>query len=130
MHRRKGLHSLSAHVVTEGVPFTSTAGRDEVHVDEEIARRLFPHSVMGVQGEPRFSPPIPPYSTDIAAAWKVVETIRRRNLVVRIEAIGERYYCEVVLRSYSVMGIASTAPAAICEAVLEALDVEESGTRR
>lgn len=94
----------------------------QVDIDELIARRLFQH---GLSGEPGVeSVRIRPYSSDIAAAWDVVEAMRRRNVIVRVVAMGERYYCEVELPGCSIVEAASTAPRAICEAALHTLDAE------
>jgi hypothetical protein len=95
----------------------------QVDIDGLIARRLFQHSLSGEQGVE--SVRIRPYSSDIAAAWDVVEEMRRRKVVVRVVAMGERYYCELVLPDCSIVEAALTAPRAICEAALHVLDMED-----
>lgn len=74
----------------------------------------------------------PAYSTDIAAAWQVVEKLSEQHGVTLYrfadEPIGETeiWHCRFIpMAAYSVT--ASTAPLAICQAALRA--VEMIGTR-
>lgn len=71
---------------------------------------------------------IPAYSTDIAAAWQVVESLWRRNLDVGVSVLREwRTTCECIVSepspradSYILASAdAATAPHAICLAALE-----------
>lgn len=70
---------------------------------------------------------LPAYSTDIAAAWLVVEQIHQRGLCVSVSALHEwdtKYECSVHHESILdvvASGEADTAPLAICRAALAAV---------
>lgn len=74
--------------------------------------------------------PIPDYSTDIAAAWQVVEAPRLAELLEYVEVsvvrYHDRYECHIeddtAARLY--IAEADTAPHAICLAALKAVGVE------
>jgi hypothetical protein len=72
---------------------------------------------------------IPDYSTDIAAAWDVVEKMRPTfNLV--LECVSLEYNCHVARPGHldeKVNVRADTAPLAICLAALKACGVEVAG---
>lgn len=76
---------------------------------------------------------IPNYSTDIAAAWEVVEKMRANNFLFTINMSDNfRWECEFdlndgafLLKSDTIgFGRSETAPHAICLAALEAVGVE------
>jgi|SRR6185503_6855714 len=78
-------------------------------------------------GNPR---KVPRYSTDIAAAFQVVEAILKRFRRFEIHALPDCYAVQVEdgtddINSYYVANVeAETAPLAICRAALAALGVE------
>jgi hypothetical protein len=74
---------------------------------------------------------VPHYSTDIAAAWQVVERVRTFNkgdeigLEVSVIALSDHYDCHIETNSsaYLVVEEADTAPLAICLAALHVVGV-------
>lgn len=76
--------------------------------------------------------PWPHYSTDIAAAWLVVEAMEARGsaleLVDRIHlsGTGERWWCCFKGKMWGQPEKADTAPLAICRAALAALEVADA----
>lgn len=79
-----------------------------------------------------FDKSIPHYSTDIAAAWEVVEKLYERGLCVGVSTLHEWktkcecsvYYADMAQRMVA-NADADTAPHAICLAALKALEVRE-----
>lgn len=68
----------------------------------------------------------PHYSTDIAAAWQVVEKLRQDRLYIEIVSEAEYFRCEVnhytpAAYQFKTEQHADTAPLAICLAALEAV---------
>jgi hypothetical protein len=63
--------------------------------------------------------PVPDYSTDIAAAWLVVEALLARGIYVCVEYASGRWNCW----AGTVNVHAETAPLAICLAALKATEV-------
>jgi hypothetical protein len=77
-----------------------------------------------VGGDTRW--PVPPYSSDIAAAWEIVEDFGS-SFVSLTHAYGEAdgeiqdgWWCEVIGPGYAMRQFADTAPLAICRAALAA----------
>jgi len=70
-------------------------------------------------GKWQHEPDVPEYSTDIKAAWLVVEKMRERS---RIEIIDDGMSWVVGLHDLDVLVSAPTAPEAICLAALAAVD--------
>ena len=72
----------------------------------------------------------PPYSTDIAAAWEVVEKLRATGEFCCIDVrhpIHEPIECafyKVASDHKPLIGVGDTAPHAICLAALKAIGVE------
>ena len=75
---------------------------------------------------------VPPYSTDIKAAWEVVEALRARGIFADVASFEGNYSCDL-FRSYA-RGLyeslgcnseAETAPLAICRAALKAVSSKE-----
>jgi hypothetical protein len=72
--------------------------------------------------------PLPKYSTDIAAAWEVVEVLERKQIVVRIDRLPEwdlgrgeavwQVVFDALELTPSFKAEADTAPLAICRAAL------------
>lgn len=71
---------------------------------------------------------VPAYSTDIAAAWLVVEKLREHGWFPSVQAqeecgqLGGRWLCEVDPRFSFIDGDGSTAPLAVCRAALAAME--------
>ena len=71
------------------------------------------------------------YSTDIVAAWEVVELLKRRYVLALRMAFPTSDHPDgwEVLRFdgevFHLLGIADTAPEAICKAALRAVEVKE-----
>ena len=64
----------------------------------------------------------PRFSTDLAAAWTVVEKLRGCDQWPEIGATGRSWYCEFEGEpGVIVEGFGDTAPLAICRAALEAV---------
>lgn len=73
--------------------------------------------------------PIPAYSTDIAAAWEVVEKLRERRIFLSVDAHWDRFDVDAAIGPSLVVAAdfwerafatADTAPLAICRAALRA----------
>ena len=116
------------------------------NIDAQIAEKVMgwhPRPAMTVLGEETFDwfdrggidgirvgqgANAPAFSTDIAAAWQVVERMRELKCNIRLELIAGDYCVEFVrykrLYERFGQGRAPTAPAAICAAALEALSDE------
>jgi hypothetical protein len=64
------------------------------------------------------------YSTDIAAAWQVVEKMRERGMYVSVDPFDDFYEAVVIFAVGGEIATATypTAPQAICLAALEAID--------
>lgn len=74
---------------------------------------------------------IPPFkpSTDIAAAWLVVERLSEQGRVLLVKADGNRKYSGALRYTVTINGIdgrfdSNSAPHAICLAALKALGIE------
>ena len=69
------------------------------------------------------------YSTDIAAAWEVVEKLRNDGRFLQLDSLGfdgEQWRCffaltEIEEEKFPWVGEADTAPLAICRAALKAV---------
>lgn len=77
----------------------------------------------------------PPYSTDIADAWKVVEHLRQAEYLIDIDSLSQSRWCCIINGPEKVMGAtltnhhfvhAETAPLAICLAALEVVENDNS----
>ena len=64
---------------------------------------------------------LPLYSTDIAAAWEVVEKLRGDRITVGVTAYDRDVECEIHIGGLHTVR-AETAPLAICRAALKAVD--------
>ena len=96
-------------------------------IDRQIGKKLF-----GIDNEyilNNFG--LPHYSTDIAAAWEVVEKLREEDLCFNIWV--DSGYCEVEIKEFTITKTPVTshayienksAPMAICLAALKALGEE------
>jgi hypothetical protein len=80
--------------------------------------------LVGAKDDKMYEYRIPYYSTDIAAAWEVVEKLQSQNIKVTISTFGENWWIEIfdyttekVVRK----AFGTTAPLAICRAVLLAV---------
>lgn len=113
-------------------PQLSEAGRA---LDAEIARRVFGYFDVGefegqlVHGEYNMNGwpmPTPHYSTDIAAAWTVVEAMQARDLRVVLDSPLGGWECMTELDNWFHVERADTAPLAICLAALQAVDVSRA----
>lgn len=134
------------HRHTEALEETMT--EDLRKLDRDVAMRIFGWTekngyigcetfhknvekfVAEVQGFKRISQTIPPYSSDIAAAWTVVEKMLDR-FQVGITFYDGRYECEINdLRDDKyypeIYGHSKSAPHAICLAALRALKAVEA----
>ena len=93
--------------------------------------RLWDWIIVGNDGTGTRS--VPPFSANLAAAWKVVAEMERRGFFVALDNRGWRetdgYWCEFASADYEEGGRATapTAPLAICRAALAALDAEREG---
>lgn len=78
--------------------------------------------------------PLPAFSTDIAAAWQIVEWLHERKIVVIVSnGNGDSHDCDIILGSPhdvdTLSGVHVTAdswPRAICLAALKAVGVERN----
>lgn len=68
---------------------------------------------------------IPKYSTDIAAAWKVVEKLRDQYGSVQVTQQRMTYVEILCMWSANIFASADTTPHAICLAALKASGYEE-----
>jgi hypothetical protein len=97
-------------------------------LDTQIAERLFgQHVTMASCACPRTHiPSVKPYSTEMWAAWEVVQRLQKRgmqvNLVVSPNGFTRATLCCLNIPSQSAIAEGSSAPEAIC---LAALDMEE-----
>ena len=66
-------------------------------------------------------PDVPHYSTDIAAAWLVVEKMLETSRI-DITHEGMLWVCEVIDTEKLAIASANTAPMAICKAALKAVE--------
>lgn len=65
---------------------------------------------------------LPSYSTDIAAAWEIVERLFESEWAMELESypIGREWMCRLSQQGEkTILGEASTAPRSICEAFLK-----------
>lgn len=82
------------------------------------------HELMGFEGCVAISGDhgdmfFPTYSTDIKAAWAVVEKLRKLNYNLSLFYSDEGFYCH--FGQTELAGQAGTAPLAICRAALKAV---------
>ena len=89
-------------------------------------------------GEPAPGSPIPPYSTDIAAAWKIVEAVRSSGGEAIIDITDDEtcaedpqespyavtFFLDLEEEDEAVEATAEEAPLAICRALLAAMGIE------
>ena len=117
---------MSKQVITDEEILNLSPGRD---LDSHIALRVMGLKEIIIVGKHYFTDPIDTqlksYSTDIRAAWEVVEKLSRgqvdRSFVMEFHF--ERYYArfgEVPFRPYR-NEMYVTAPEAICKAALQAV---------
>ena len=82
----------------------------------EAAKRPFSHELAA------FETNCPEYSTDITAAWRVVEKVRQLKPDVRVESYQGYWHCHIdcnnAVAARVVSAEADTAPLAICRAAL------------
>ena len=88
-------------------------------LDQLIAERVMGHTLT-LDRIWANNMPIPCYSTDIAAAWLIVE--KMRNPDFRLSKDGDWACCFGGTISYC--GFADTAPLAICRAAMAALETK------
>lgn len=67
-------------------------------------------------------PEVPNYSTDIAAAWEVVEKLHE-DFAFTCEYVGHLYVVQLWSNTKKVIASADTVPLAICRAALKAVNV-------
>lgn len=93
-------------------------------------KNVFEYKTDGLMG-PNKELRVPSYSTDIAAAWEVVEKIRSRQDYVCFEISSEwkgencpadkNFYARFCIGRGTLVGYSDSAPTAICLAALEAI---------
>lgn len=76
-----------------------------------------------IEGDKAFTV-VPPYSTDIKAAWEVAAKFPDRFMVERVYHNGEGWVCELALGHGGYWAHGHTAEHAICLAALEAIKGE------
>jgi hypothetical protein len=92
-------------------------------MDAEIGLRVFGYKLVSLAT----LQPTPRYSTDVAAAWLVVEKMREMGLrPILMPDWGHQWQVKVYRESEHIVETAwfDTAPLAICRAALAALDSE------
>jgi hypothetical protein len=103
---------------------------------------LIAEKVMGLNGAAHDGPylgdgpALEHYSTEIAAAWQVVEKMRGRNDIqgmpikeISVTQTASQYHC--IIESYGTFsGYADTAPLAICYAALKAVGYNVESTNQ
>lgn len=78
-------------------------------------------------GDQRHGNDLSKYSTDIAAAWKVVEKLRAQNKLTNLESIPDSHFAFEIepdprgIVEPQAWAVGSTAPLAICRAALKAV---------
>ena len=74
---------------------------------DRVLRRLLPH-----------------YSTNIAAAWEVVEKLKSNDYRFHLDSLGSFHFCFFIHEVYETTGKAdaNTAPLAICLAAKKAME--------
>lgn len=113
-------------------------------IDSLIATKVMGWKILTCKGIKIIAPPdydgpdmminadikvIPSYSTDISAAWQVVEKMQEYGYILMLDATttSEYYISFVGLKDgshISFFGNANTAPMAICRAALKCVGVE------
>ncbi len=77
---------------------------------------------------------VPPYSTDIGAAWTIISHMQQHGYVVRLESppgmlsvvpVSQRWVCSIWKRQPRVGHFAGAAPLAICRAALAAVAAQQ-----
>ncbi len=63
---------------------------------------------------------IPHYSSDISAAWNVIQSQKWESWSMRWDAEEKMYYCQIQHHGNKFIGFAETAPEAVCVAALTA----------
>jgi hypothetical protein len=97
-------------------------------LDEQIAKQIFDLIVDNalwftferVDSDFR---PLKAYSSDISAAWEVVEKILSKGLSIKLECEGEDYAFWIIDGGKKIYEYGKTAPEAICKAALIATEV-------
>lgn len=101
-------------------------------IDIKIAEHVFGYEI-GPDGRARKDRTykwsfVPPYSTNIADAWLVVEKMRESELYLKLEDFSAGFRCEFITCDCELEGMARKyqAPMSICIAALNAkgIDVE------
>jgi hypothetical protein len=111
-------------------------------IDAMVAREVFGHKVcldfhdgrnepilvVGIPNPYKLCPEVPPYSSDIAAAWLIVEKMRKHDWSVTIgQHIDLSWRCKFTDDEtlIEVISTAPTASEAICLAALEAVNADQ-----
>ena len=109
--------------------------------DALVAREVLGYTDYWPEGAAMNMERVPYYTTDIAAAWEVVEKMRERGLLVEVGnraqsvGVGKGWYAFAVSPDYEACdecgapydpdySVGATAPEAICIAALRACGVE------
>lgn len=100
-------------------------GWASVHPGDEYDPRT-PGSLVyvGITPDQRQLAILPPYTTDIGAAWQVIETLAARG--VSLDMQYRVFTAEWELNVGGALGYGETAPLAICRAALEAVGAIQS----
>jgi hypothetical protein len=100
-------------------------------MDRAIVERLMAKEPPGplvdfVRTEEGLKAVYPNYSTDIGAAWLVVEKMREQTHFINVEWTDSKWYCRIIWPPFGewhqIANSADTAPLAICRAALAALE--------
>ena len=100
------------------------AGREMDALIAENVFNVFVHRLNGSAFSVSMLNEIPHYSTDISAAWEVVEKLHKENDIFDVwheKDTGFDWWCEVVNNGDGWNVNAKTAPLAICRAALLAV---------
>jgi hypothetical protein len=86
-----------------------------------------PESAINLAG-PEYPVTVPHYSTDIAAAWQVVEKFKDRDWRFILDKYDDGWGIEIELSGgkYGSGAVAETAPLAICRVALKAVGVVDA----
>lgn len=119
MKAGRELDAIIAEKVMGGIGPKDPLWNGDVGVKRTVTRvtRVDPISGIVEVGE---SWEYPEYSTDIAAAWQVVDKMRAQGIGFGIcDSITGDLWCAIFYADYGCEGVAGTAPHAICLAALQ-----------
>lgn len=105
---------------------TNQEPANEVSIDEAVARKLGwkhpPHSSRhwhNPEDDDRLYDAVPPYSTDIKAAWEILATLEKRGMYYTIQNLSTGFiFCRVGDEDVTTTAEEAFAPLAICKAFL------------